>query len=177
MITTERLLLRRHRLGDLDAAAALLGDPATMRFIGGATLSREDVWKRLLRYHGHWELLGFGLWAIEERATGRFVGEAGFADFHRGLGDTFDPFPEAGWIFAADVHGRGYAGEAMTAALGWLGSAGRAARSVCIIDPGNAASLRLAARLGYRPTGERPYRGVPVILHERIAPGHPAMPG
>lgn len=174
MLTTARLQLRPHRLSDLDAIAAIFGDPGVMRFIGGQPLSREDVWNRLLRYHGHWALLGFGPWVIEARDTGRVIGEAGFADFHRGLGDDFDGVPEAAWILAADAHGQGHAVEAMTAALAWLDARGER-RSVCMINPANAASLRLAARLGYRVFAERAYRGAPTLLHERIATGQPAI--
>ncbi len=173
MLMTSRLHLRPHRLDDLDAIAAMFGDAEVMRFIGGQPLSREDVWNRLLRYHGHWALLGFGLWAIEERASGQLLGNAGFADFHRGLGDDFDGVPEAAWVLAADAHGKGYAAEAMTAALAWLDARGER-RSVCLIAPANTASLRLAGRLGYGVFAERAYRGAPVLLHERIAAGQAA---
>jgi RimJ/RimL family protein N-acetyltransferase len=167
MIETDRLLLRPHRLDDLDAAAAMYADPAVMRFIGGVGLGREDVWNRLLRYAGHWALLKFGLWAIEERATGRFIGEAGFADFHRDLGEGFDDCPEAAWILADDAQGRGYALEAMTAATTWLDHEHRASRAVCIINPDNAASLRLAERVGFARFGQQDYRGKSVLLLER----------
>lgn len=171
MIVTPRLLLRRHRLNDLLDTAVLFGDAGLMRFIGGTALCAEDVWNRLLRYAGHWALFGFGLFAIEERSTGRFVGEAGFAHFHRGLGERFDPFPEAAWILAADVHGRGYALEAMTAALAWLDERDCGPRSVCIIHPDNLASRRLAAALGYHVQEQRSYRNAPTLLHERLRNG------
>ena len=57
-------------------------------------------------------LLGYGLLVVEERPAGRVVGEVGLADFHRGLGEDFDPFPEFAWMMASEVHGRGYATEA-----------------------------------------------------------------
>ncbi len=170
MIDIPRLHLRPHRLTDMDALTAIYADAEVMRFIGNGAISREELWNRLLRYHGHWSLLGFGLWAIEERGSGRMIGDAGFADFHRGLGDDFDGVPEAAWVLAAEAHGHGYAAEAMTAALGWLDARGDA-RSVCMVAPANTVSLRLAARLGYRVFAEREYRGAPVLLHERIAAG------
>lgn len=170
MIETDRLLLRPHRLDDLDAAAAIYGDPSVMRFIGGVALSREDVWHRLLRYAGHWALLGFGLWAIEELGTGRFVGEAGFADFHRGLGPRFDGYPEAAWLLAEGAQGRGFALEAMTAATAWLDRHHPAGRAVCMINPDNSSSLRLAARLGFARIGSENYRGRSVLLWERAMP-------
>ena len=76
VIETERLILRGHVLEDSEASLALWTDPEVTRFIGGKPSTTEEVWPRLLRYAGHWSLLGFGYWAITEKATGRFVGEA-----------------------------------------------------------------------------------------------------
>src|SRR3546814_19996070 len=66
-------------------------------------LSPEDAWNRLLRYAGHWTLLGYGIFAVVEKASGRFIGETGIADFHRGLGDDFDQAGEAAYVFCADI--------------------------------------------------------------------------
>jgi RimJ/RimL family protein N-acetyltransferase len=110
MIETERLILRQNRLEDFEQAYAIYSDPDVVRHIGnGQPGTRQDVWFRLLRFVGHWQLLGYGLFAIIEKASGRMIGETGFADFKRGLGDDFDPFPEAAWILASDMHGKGYA--------------------------------------------------------------------
>jgi RimJ/RimL family protein N-acetyltransferase len=56
------------------------------------------------------------------------------------------------------------------AALAWIDGVFRAPRTVCIIDPSNAASLRVAARAGYRELVRTAYKGEPTILHERAAP-------
>ncbi len=79
VIETARLALRRHRRDDLEACAAMWGDPIVTRHIGGKPFSVEEVWARLLRYAGHWSLMGFGYWVIEEKSSGRFVGEVGFS--------------------------------------------------------------------------------------------------
>ncbi|MGL4965563.1 MAG: GNAT family N-acetyltransferase [Inquilinus sp.] len=163
-IETERLVLRPHRAEDFDDLAAIWADPEVTRFIGGRPSTPEESWARLLRYGGLWGLLGFGYWAVHERATGRFVGEVGFADFRRGLG--FDGVPEGGWILAPWAQGRGLGGEAVRAALAW-GDVRGWARSVCIIDPDNAPSLRLAGACGYREAGRLTYKDHPVILLER----------
>ena len=168
-IETERLILRPHRAEDYDDLAAMWADPGVTRFIGGRPSTSEESWARLLRYCGLWGLLGFGYWAVRERATGRFVGEVGFADFRRGLG--FDGVPEGGWILMPWAQGRGLAGEAVRAALAW-GDARGWDRSVCIIDPDNAPSLRLAGACGYQETGRITYKDHPVVLLER--PGPPA---
>ena len=120
MIETERLILRKHALDDFEPAFAMYSDPKVVRHIGdGKPGTRQDVWFRLLRFAGHWQLLGYGLFAVVEKASGCFIGEVGLADFHRGLGDDFDPFPEAAWIMASSAHGQGFATEAMDAAF-WV---------------------------------------------------------
>lgn len=169
MIETERLLLRPPALQDADAVFAMLTDPQVMRFVGGP-LTREEIWHRLLRYAGHWSLLGYGLFAIVEKAGGRLLGHTGLADFHRGLGDAFDPYPEAAWMTATVAHGRGIAAEAAGAAHGWFDANRPERRTVCIIDPANAASIRLAGKLGYRPFGEVAYKTATVTMFERLRP-------
>jgi RimJ/RimL family protein N-acetyltransferase len=166
-IETERLILRPHRAEDFDDLAALWADPEVTRFIGGRPSTAEESWARLLRYGGLWGLLGFGYWAVRERATGRFVGEVGFADFHRGLG--FDGVPETGWVLAPRAQGRGQAGEAVRAALAWA-DARSWLRTVCIIDPDNAPSLRLAEACGFREVRHTTYKDHPTIMFERPAP-------
>jgi RimJ/RimL family protein N-acetyltransferase len=167
MITTDRLILRPHTLQDTDAIFQLATDPAVMQFIRGLPVSREEAWHRLLRYAGHWSLLGFGMFAVVERTGGRFIGDVGLADFQRGLGTDFDGTPEAAWVFTGASHGHGYAFEAMTAALDWFDGQSSAARRVCIIDPDNAASIRLAAKLGFKHYGDARYRGADVGKYER----------
>lgn len=170
MIETPRLLLRPYALHDFDAYFAFVGDPAFADILGGNPMSREDAWHRMLRYAGHWALFGYGLFAIFERETGRHVGETGLADFHRGLGDQFDAAPEAAWIIAKDRHGIGYAVEAAGAAHDWFDAAIGTMRTVCIIQPDNAASLRLADKLGFTIFGSADYRQKAFAMLERCTP-------
>jgi len=169
VIETERLRLRRHRLSDLEARIAITGDAHFMRFVGGI-YDRQENWSRLLRYIGHWATLGYGLLAVEERATGRYIGDVGLARFERGLGADFDPFPEAGWMIAQTVSGLGYATEGVAAAIDWHEQTFGRQRQVCMIDPANHASLQVAAKLGFVPLREALNRGQPVLLHERTPP-------
>lgn len=164
-LETPRLILRGHRLGDLDELIALWSDPAVYRFIGGRPFTREETWARLQRYAGHWALAGYGFWSVREKATDRGVGDCGIAEFERGLPLPFDRAPEAGWVLAPWAHGQGYASEAMAAVLAWADAT--YARTVCIISPGNAASLRVAGKLGYRELGRAAYHGDDVIAFER----------
>lgn len=141
-------------------------DPEVTRFIGGRPSTREDVWARLLRYLGHWDVFGYGFWIVVDRATGAHVGEAGFADFHREI-DPPLPAPEMGWAFRTDRRGQGVASEVVASALAWRDAHIAARGTVCIIDPGNLASRRVAARNGFRELGPRAYRGADTIVCER----------
>ena len=166
-IATARLLLRPHRAADLEALTALHTHPVVVRGLAGVAPTAEDCWQRLLRYAGHWALFGFGLFAVCERESGRVIGEAGHAGFGRMLGERFDTAPEAAWIFHPDSHGRGLATEAMRGAERWLDQKLGPGRTVCIIRPDNAPSLRLAERLGYRAFGEASYKGSEMVTLER----------
>jgi RimJ/RimL family protein N-acetyltransferase len=166
VIDTERLVLREHRVADLDDCAAMWGDLAVTRYIGGRPFSREDVWARLLRYRGHWALLDYGFWVICERASGRFVGEVGLADFKREIEPAIT-VPEAGWVLAPWAHGRGYATEAMRAVLAWGDSRLPGDRTVCIISPDNAPSIGVATKCGFREQLRASYHGEAAILYER----------
>ncbi|MBV8245041.1 MAG: GNAT family N-acetyltransferase, partial [Candidatus Eremiobacteraeota bacterium] len=116
----------------------------------------------------HWDLLGYGFWGVEERESGAFIGEVGFADFHRDIEPSLDGLPEVGWVFASHAHGKGYATEAMLAALSW-GEAhfGAAAQFACIIAPENAASIRVAEKCGFTLAHRTQYHNEPALLFKR----------
>ena len=142
-------------------------DPGVARFIGGRPSTDEEVWARLMRYIGHWELLGFGYWVMEERASGRFVGEVGLANFHRELSPPLGDTPESGWALAAWARGRGFATEAVKAVLGWADLTLAAPRTACLISPENEASVRVATKCGYVERLRTTYKSSPTILLER----------
>jgi RimJ/RimL family protein N-acetyltransferase len=167
VLETERLRLRAHRPGDFADVIALWTDPAVTRFIGGRPSAPDEVWSRILRYAGLWSLLGFGYWAIEEKRTGRFAGELGFADFKRAIEPPLDGMPEFGWALASPLHGKGYGTEAARAALAWGDRHFGQARTVCIIHPDNIPSLRIAQKTGYRELKRTTYKGHPTIVFAR----------
>jgi RimJ/RimL family protein N-acetyltransferase len=174
VIVTERLVLRQYRVSDFEPLRRMAAAPEMFLHSERGAMTREEAWGRLLRHAGHWHLLGFGIFAVEERATGRFVGETGVADFRRDLGPEFDPFPESTWSIVPEAQGRGYASEAADAALTWLARQGLGAETVCLIHVENVASLRVAAKLGYRPVREVEYRGYRARLFRR---GGESAPG
>jgi RimJ/RimL family protein N-acetyltransferase len=167
VIETERLRMRPHRLDDWAASAAMWADPVVTRFVGGKPSTEEEAWTRFCRYIGHWALVGFGYWLVEDRATGDFIGEVGFADYKRGMEPSIHGVPEMGWVLASRAHGHGYATEAVRAGLAWGEAHFGPTRTVCIIDPGNAASIAVAMKCGYRQLQTAVYRGASVLLFER----------
>jgi RimJ/RimL family protein N-acetyltransferase len=159
-LETERLLLRPFRDSDIDAYAAMCADPDVMRYIGGrSALSRDDAWRQMAMFAGHWQLRGFGLWAVEEQVSGSLVGRVGL-HFPEGWPDR-----ELAWTLARPYWGRGFALEAARAALahafdrlGWT-------RVISLIDPDNRRSIRLAERLGESFEEEVTVRGYSLSLY------------
>jgi RimJ/RimL family protein N-acetyltransferase len=170
LVETPRLVLSGHQKHDIDAVAALWADPEIVRFIGGTPSTRQESWHRLLRNRGLWPILGYGYWVIRERDTGRFVGEVGFADFKRASIPPIGDIPEAGWVLATWAHGRGYASEAVAAALAWLDRQAQLPDVVCLIDRANAASLRIAGKNGFLFAGEIEVAGALLPLFSRARP-------
>jgi len=167
VLTTPRLSMRGPRLQDLQSSSVMWGDPAVTRYIGGRPFTREECWSRLLRYVGHWALMGFGYWVVEEKATGRFVGEVGFSDFRRDIDPSLDGMPESGWVLAPWSYGRGYATEALEAALAWGAGQFGTRDNVCIIDPDNLASIRVAEKCGFERWVETRYKDEPIVVFRR----------
>lgn len=118
-LITERLQLDAHTLDDFESLAALWADPQVVRYIGGTPRDREDSPGRLMRYVGHWALLGYGYWAVRDKLSGEYLGSIGFSNFLRDITPALDA-PEMGWTLVSSAHGKGYATEALRAALAWV---------------------------------------------------------
>jgi len=167
VLETPRLRLRRHRPEDFPAFCAMVGDLNVTRFLGGRPFSQEDAWNRFVRNAGYWPLLGFGFWVVEEKSTGAFVGEVGFAYFFRELNPPSENLREAGWVLASSMHGKGYATEAVSAALAWGDPRFSDPRTICLIHPENLPSLRVAEKCGFREFQRSTYKGEPAVLLQR----------
>ncbi|MEE2566700.1 GNAT family N-acetyltransferase [Hyphobacterium marinum] len=168
IIATDRLTLRGHRLSDFEASAALWGDERTTQYISGKPSTRSESWARLLRFFGLWAMLGYGYWAVEETATGDYVGEVGFGDFKRDMVPDIHGIPEAGWVLNARHGGKGYATEAVMAALTWGETAFSGAQTVCIIKADNLASIRVAEKCGFVLETVTELNGNPTRLYRRL---------
>lgn len=160
-IETERLILRPWRASDIAGNTAMLSDPDTAQFI---TVTRRPVanelegWRNAAIMAGHWALHGFGMFAVEEKASSRYVGR---------VGPWYPPeWPgfEVGWGIAKEVRGRGYAVEAARAAIDWVFENLTVDRIVHCIDPINVASQGVARRLGAVIEGQSSLSGDEIDL-------------
>jgi RimJ/RimL family protein N-acetyltransferase len=160
LLNTPRLLLRPLSEVDFDDYAALCSDAEVMRYVGDhGSLSREDAWRQFAMLVGHWTIRGYGMWALEERFSGAFVGRVGL-HYPDGWPDR-----EVAWALVRTYWGRGFAFEAATAVLrvafdtlGWQ-------RIISLIAPANLRSIRLAERLGQRYERTLELRGHEVKLY------------
>lgn len=171
-VETKRLRLRGFRREDFTDCASMWADPMVTKYIGGKPLSEEDAWGRTLRGVGHWAWTGFGYWAVEEKATGEFVGEMGFSDWKREIKPSLQGVPELGWVLATRFHGKGYATEAARAAIAWGEANTKSAqpelgKMVCIIHPEHAKSIRVAQKCGFKEVLRATYKGEPTVLFAR----------
>ena len=107
---------------------------------------------------------------VEEKASGAYIGDAGFMRTRRGLPIDCGDLPEGGWTLVPSAHGKGYGREATAAAVAWADRHLDAARTWCLINAGNAMSLRIAARLGYREAARVTLRDAPAMVLTRERP-------
>ena len=170
VLQTDRLILRPHRVSDFEASLAMWTDPEVVRYIGGKPSTEQQVWGRIMNYLGHWHLMGYGYWCVEEKLSGVLVGEFGFADFHREISPSIRGIPELGWALNSRVHRMGYATEGLRAVMAWGDANLPISRSVCLIDPENLPSFKVAAKLGFAEQSHTSYAGKPIVLLSRERP-------
>jgi RimJ/RimL family protein N-acetyltransferase len=148
VLETDRLTMRGFGNDDLDEMAAINADPEVTRWVGDDDgLSREDTWRRMAYWVGHWELRGFGQWALVERETGRMVGRAGL------LEPEAWPAIEVGWLVGREHWGRGFAPEAGRAAMDWARDELGLTHIISLIEDANERSARVAEKLGMQVEG------------------------
>ena len=159
-LETERLILRMFREEDFEQHARICSDPEVMRYLGeGRPLNRFEAWRSLAMILGHWQLRGYGPWAVEERATGNFIGRIGFF-YPEGW-----PGFELGWVLGRESWGKGYASEGARRALRYAFTEMGRDHVISLIHPGNIASIKVAERLGEEVEGQTELFGHAVLIY------------
>lgn len=146
-LETSRLILRPPIQSDFDAFAAMAEEDETMRFIGG-TAPRDQAWRYMAILAGSWALLGYSMFSVIEKATGRWIGRLG--PWYPAGPTGGWPGPEVGWGLIAAAHHKGYALEGATAAMDYAFDTLDWPAVIHCIHKDNVASARLAERLGSR---------------------------
>lgn len=142
-IETERLILRPPDAAlDFEAWAVMMADAETMRYIGGSALNRGQAWRTLATMIGHWQMRGYGMFSVIEKATGDWIGRVG-PWYPEGWDDY-----EIGWGLTRAATGKGYATEAAKASMDYAFQELNWPRVIHYIDPENTASQKVAERLG-----------------------------
>jgi len=129
---------------DLAPWTAFLADARAARFIGGVQ-GPHGAWRNLAMMTGAWELDGFAMFSVVEKASGRWIGRVG------PWWPPSWPDPEIGWGLVPAVWSRGYATEAARASIAWARDRLGWRHVIHLIHPDNAPSMRLARRLGSVP--------------------------
>lgn len=169
-LESERLVLSVPERDDYLLLRDLVADPEVQRFLGPPPENpTADMFGRALKGAGSWHLFGYGMFMVREKAGGAFVGQVGVFHTLRGFSKGMDDMPEAAWMLASAHWGKGYAHEAMNAAMEWFDKAHAYKRVVCMIEPENTASIRLADRLGFSQYDDHILSdGAMVNLYERF---------
>ena len=153
-LATQRLILRDWRASDLDAWAAINADPDVRRHLGdGKPADRKDSWHMMAAASGNQALNGFGMWAVEEKATSRLIGRIGLYQ------PPHFPDLEVNWLLDRPWWGKGLAHEGAVACIEHAFAKLDRPTISAFIEAGNERSIRLARRLGMAEVGE-PWPGI-----------------
>lgn len=156
-LETDRLILRGPRAEDFEAWAAFAADEEVMRHIGGVQ-ARPVAWRGMCSMVGAWQVRGFSMFSVIEKASGRWIGRLGPWE------PEGWPGTEVGWALVRDAWGKGYATEGATACIDWAFDTKGWTEVIHTIEPANTGSQAVARRLGstiLRPAHmPAPYEGV-----------------
>ena len=159
-LETERLLLRWFREDDFDDLCEISGDPEVMRFLGdGKPMQSVEVWRQMAAIIGHWYFRGYGVWAVEEKATAKVVGRIGL------MNPKGWPGFELGWTLARASWGKGYATEGAQRVMEYVFTEMNRHHVISLIAPANVASVKVAERLGEKVEGETEVMGHHVLIY------------
>jgi RimJ/RimL family protein N-acetyltransferase len=158
-LETERLRFRRFRGDDFPVYETWCADIEIMRYLGGKTFNRIEAWRHMAYQLGHWALLGYGYYAVEEKSSGRLIGRVGFTN-HAGW-----PGFELGWTIVPEFQRRGYATEAASMLLSYAFDMLDQPHVMSLIHPDNAPSRKVAEKLGQKIEGETEVLTMPVLIY------------
>lgn len=161
ILETPRLILRYFTIRDLKALMPILGDPQVMEFsligVHDRPQIRQFIEQRLLSYLER----GFGLYALTHKQNQKLIGYCGF--FVQKVNEQKEV--EIGYRLASQYWGQGLATEAATAVLEYGRSRFKFKRFVCLIEPANMRSIRVAQKLGMELEKEIIYHGIDVEMY------------
>ncbi len=164
-LESKRLLLRQFVDGDWQDLHRYFSDPEAMFFTHGKALSEGETWRVMCSMIGHWQVRGYGPYAVEEKSSGRVLGTVGFwypNDW---------PDPEIKWGLARRHWGQGFATEAARL----VHAAGREHLPDCalisLIHDDNKASIAVALAIGAQRERSTDYEGEPhgIYRHKTTA--------
>jgi RimJ/RimL family protein N-acetyltransferase len=167
VIETERLTLRRLTMNDLDALAAIYADAEVRKYFPEGVLTYEQTKEELEWiinvYYGQY---GFGLWATMLKETNEFIGRCGLLPW------TIDGREEVevAYLLAKEHWGRGLGTEAARAILAYGFGELRLSRLICLIDPANEASVKVAMKIGMSLEREAEIDGEPTLVYSALTP-------
>jgi RimJ/RimL family protein N-acetyltransferase len=159
-LETERLLMRWLREDGFDQYWKICSDPEVMRFLGdGKPMTELEAWRQMATFMGHWYFRGYGIWAVEEKSSGKLVGRIGF------LNPIGWPGFELGWTLGRDSWGKGYATEGARRALEYAFTEMNRDHVISLIAPANVGSIRAAERLGEKVENKTELLGKEVLIY------------
>ena len=158
-LETERLRFRMLRESDFPTYEKWCANIEVMRYLGGKTLDRVQAWRHLAQQVGHWVFRGYGYYAVEEKATGNFIGRVGFTN------QIGWPGFELGWTIAPEYQGRGYATEAARMLLPYAFDVLDQPHVISLIHPDNSPSRKVAEKLGEKIEGDTEIMTMPVLIY------------
>ena len=168
-INTSRLALRALRPEDFDRYAEIWATPDAVHSLAGAERNRRAAWEAFLRNAGHWQMTGFGQWAVVEQRSRELIGEIGFFYGTQSVDAELDSLPEVGWLLVPEAQGNGLAVEAARAAHDWFDRV-IPSKLMVRVPAVEKRSLDLAEMLGYAPVREMDHGAQAVIVMRRDGP-------
>ncbi|WP_099156608.1 GNAT family N-acetyltransferase [Virgibacillus ndiopensis] len=145
LLTTDRLRLRKMNMEDIDDLMKIFSDPEAMKYYP-STKTREEAEKWIEWTMNNYSNFGVGLWIVENKNTGEFLGQCGIVP--QKVGEKVEM--EIGYLFVRSVWGNGYATEAALACKEYGFAVLEYPKMVSLIDLNNQPSIKVAERIGMK---------------------------